>query len=73
MLAPSPNVVLALAGYVVLAFAATFALGDLGDIGFWVVWIPLVAIVLYLVVTGARAGYRSFRTRTRSSASVRNS
>jgi hypothetical protein len=45
--------VLALASYVMLAFAATLALGDLGDVGFWVVWIPLVAVVLYLAVTGA--------------------
>ena len=73
MLSPTRNVVLALASYVMLALAATFALGDLGDIGFWVVWIPLVAIVLYLAVTGVAAGYRSFRTRTRSSASARSS
>ena len=54
MLAPSRNVVLALVGYVVLAFAATLALGDLGNVGFWIVWIPLVAIVLYLALVGAR-------------------
>jgi hypothetical protein len=54
MLAPSRNLVLALAGYVLLAFAATVALGDLGDVGFWIVWIPLVAIVLYLAVVGVR-------------------
>ena len=54
MLAPSRNVVLALTGYVVLAFAATLALGDLGNVGFWVVWIPVVAIVLYLAIVGAR-------------------
>lgn len=54
MLAPSRNVVLALTGYVVLAFAATLALGDLGNVGFWVVWIPVVAIVLYLAVVGGR-------------------
>lgn len=54
MLNPSRNVVLALASYVVLAFAATLAIGDLGDIGFWIVWIPLVAIVLYLAAAGVR-------------------
>lgn len=54
MLAPSRNLVLALAGYVLLAFVATVALGDLGDVGFWIVWIPLVAIVLYLAVVGVR-------------------
>jgi hypothetical protein len=54
MLAPSRNLVLALTGYVVLALAATLALGDLGNVGFWVVWIPLVAIVLYLAVVGGR-------------------
>ncbi len=54
MLAPSRNGVLALAGYVVLAFAATLALGDLGNVGFWIVWIPLVVIVLYLAVVGVR-------------------
>jgi fatty acid desaturase len=73
MLSPSRNVVLALASYVMLALAATFALGDLGDVGFWVVWIPLVAIVLYLTMAGVRAGHRSLRTRTRSSASARSS
>jgi hypothetical protein len=54
MLAPSRNVVLALASYVVLAFAATLALGDLGDVGFWIVWIPVLAIVLYLAAVGGR-------------------
>jgi hypothetical protein len=51
-LRPSSAVVLVLAGYVVLAFAATIALGDLGDIGFWIVWVPVVAIVGYLAAAG---------------------
>ena len=54
MLAPSRNLILAFASYVVLAFAATLAIGDLGDVGFWIVWIPLVAIVLYLAAVGMR-------------------
>jgi hypothetical protein len=57
MLNPSRNAVLALASYVVIAFAATIALGDLGDVGFWIVWIPLVAFVLYLAAVGVRRLY----------------
>ncbi|MEA2362036.1 MAG: hypothetical protein QOD71_1181 [Thermoleophilaceae bacterium] len=54
MLNPSRNVVVALAGYVVAAFIATVAIGDLGDVGFWIVWIPLLSIVVYLAVVGVR-------------------
>ena len=49
---PSRTVVLALAAYVPLAFLVTLAAGDLGDIGFWFVWIPVVFVLLYLPLAG---------------------
>ena len=52
LLSPSRNVVLALAAYLPLAFLVTLAAGDLGDIGFWFVWIPVVAVLLYLPIVG---------------------
>jgi uncharacterized membrane protein YoaK (UPF0700 family) len=52
MLNPSRNVVLALLAYIVGAIILTLALGDLGDVGFWIVWIPLVLFAFYLIVVG---------------------
>ena len=51
-LRPSTKLVLGLIAYLPLAFLVTLAAGDLGDIGFWFVWIPVVAILLYLPVVG---------------------
>ena len=62
MLSPSRTVVVALVAYVVGAYLLTIALGDLGDVGFWIVWIPVVAAVLYLAAAGlARLGGRARR------------
>jgi hypothetical protein len=52
MLRPTSPMVFALASYVALAFAVTVVIGDLGDVGFWIVWIPLVVIVVYLAAAG---------------------
>jgi uncharacterized membrane protein YoaK (UPF0700 family) len=52
MLNPSRNVVLVLLAYIVGAIILTLVLGDLGDVGFWIVWIPLVLFALYLIVVG---------------------
>ena len=52
MLNPSRTVVLVLIAYIVGAFLLTWAVGDLGDVGFWVVWIPVVLFVLYLLAVG---------------------
>ena len=41
-----------MAAYVPIAFLGTLAAGDLGDIGFWLVWIPVVFVLLYLPVVG---------------------
>lgn len=49
---PSRTVVLALLAYIVGAIILTLAVGDLGDVGFWIVWIPLVLFALYLIVVG---------------------
>jgi hypothetical protein len=53
-LRPSRPTVMALTGYVIAALAATLVLGDLGDVGFWIVWIPVVGIVVYLAACGVR-------------------
>jgi len=52
VLNPSRIVVLVLIAYIVGAFILTWAVGDLGDVGFWVVWIPLVLSALYLLAVG---------------------
>jgi hypothetical protein len=52
ILRPSRGVVLTLVAYLPLAFVVTLAAGDLGDIGFWFVWIPVAAILLYLPLAG---------------------
>lgn len=52
LLRPSRTAVLAMAAYVVAAFLGTWAVGDLGDVGFWFVWLPVVFVVLYLPVAG---------------------
>ena len=52
MLNPSRTVVLVLIAYIVGAFILTWAIGDLGDVGFWVVWIPVVLFALYLLAVG---------------------
>ena len=53
VLTPPRSVVAVLIAYVVLALAATVALGDLGDVGFWIVWIPVLLAVVYLLAAGA--------------------
>jgi hypothetical protein len=53
MLSPSRIVVVGLAAYVIGAYLLTIALGDLGDVGFWIVWIPVLAAVLYLAAAGS--------------------
>ena len=52
MLNPSRTVVLVLVAYIVGAFILTWAVGDLGDVGFWIVWIPLVLFAAYLIAVG---------------------
>ena len=52
MLNPSRTVVLVLIAYIVGALILTWAVGDLGDVGFWVVWIPVVLFALYLLAVG---------------------
>ena len=47
-----PHAVLALAAYLPLAFLVTLAAGDLGDVGFWFVWIPVVLVLVYLPLAG---------------------
>lgn len=43
---------LVLVAYIVGAFILTWAVGDLGDVGFWIVWIPVVLFGLYLLAVG---------------------
>ena len=61
MLSPSRRTTLAMVAYAVLAFAVTAAAGDLGNVGFWIVWIPVVAILLYLCAAGVALAARALR------------
>ena len=55
---PSRTAVIAMLAYLPLAFLATIVAGDLGDVGFWFVWIPVAAILLYLPVAGVAYAVR---------------